>query len=49
MGDDLQNDLKQMMGEHGNSRLSRARAGAKTKTVSTGLAGHTLARIWLAR
>lgn len=48
MGDDLQNDLKQMIGEHGNSRLSRAGEGAKTKTISIGLAGHTLARIWLA-
>ena len=48
MDDDLQNDLKQMMGEHGNSRLSRAGAGAKSKTISIGLAGHTLARIWLA-
>lgn len=47
MDDDLQNDLKQVMGEHGNSRLSRAGAGAKTKTISIGLADHTLARIWL--
>lgn len=42
----LQNDLKQVMGERGNSRLSRAGAGAKT--ISIGLAGHTLVRIWLA-
>lgn len=29
MDDDLQNDLKQVMGEHGNSRLSRAGTGSR--------------------